>query len=184
MRVKVSLLVHKGARGGDMLQSYSRAGFGPCLHRETEALLHVVPLVCLYPCPVAGLIICLSSTLKSAFDPAAEMSIRWFVPGSYVCVLQLCSTASAPWKCGLSSLLLRMYQGVTVWEQILLRLPPASQICKSDVSLVTEGWRDILNSMRYQIIGRIWAIPFLFPAVLNREKKKVYSWVFLCWNSN
>lgn len=50
MSVKVSLLVHKGARGGNMLQSYSHAGFVSCLHREIEpeALPHVVPLVHLY----------------------------------------------------------------------------------------------------------------------------------------
>lgn len=105
--------------------------------------------------------------LKSVLG--SETSTGWSAPGNSAPALQLCNTASVLRKYGLSCLLLRMHQRAVAWQQFLLRFPPASQICKSDVNLVTEGWRGILNSRRHEM-GWIWLISFLFLAVLNEKK--------------
>lgn len=47
------------------------------------------------------------------------------------------------------------------------------QLVKSDVNLMTEGWRDILDPMRYLIIGRILPTLLVFLAVLNGKKRKL-----------
>lgn len=38
---------------------------------------------------------------------------------------------------------------------------------------MTEGWRDILDPMRYLIIGRILPTLLVFLAVLNGKKRKL-----------